>query len=114
MGSPLIGMSQDGLAAFEPAWADELSVIMDWAFDYMQRGGDADPDEETWLRDETGGAVYLRLSTPAAEQMRERADEAFALRCDRGGPYWSAAAGAEHFEVVIAYQARRWRPAGDS
>jgi pyruvate dehydrogenase E1 component len=37
IGSPLIGMSQDGLAAFEPAFADELAVIMEWAFDYMQR-----------------------------------------------------------------------------
>ena len=37
--SPLIGMSQDGLASFEPAFADELSVLMDWGFDYMQRDG---------------------------------------------------------------------------
>ena len=28
----LIGMAQDGLASFEPAFADELSVIMDWGF----------------------------------------------------------------------------------
>ena len=28
IGTPLIGMSQDGLAAFEPAFADELAVIM--------------------------------------------------------------------------------------
>ena len=74
IGSPLIGMSQDGLAAFEPAFADELSVVMDWAFDYMQRdGGDGDPDERTWLRDETGGAVYLRLSTRPLEQPRRPA-----------------------------------------
>ncbi|OZO45616.1 transketolase, partial [Pseudomonas fluorescens] len=31
VGSPLIGMSQDGLASFEPAFADELAVIMQWA-----------------------------------------------------------------------------------
>jgi pyruvate dehydrogenase E1 component len=68
--APLIGMSQDGLAAFEPAFVDELGVIMDWAFDYMQRGGDGDPDETTWLRDETGGSVYLRLSTRSLEQPR--------------------------------------------
>jgi pyruvate dehydrogenase E1 component len=51
------------IAAFEPAFADELAVIMEWAFDYMQRSGDGDPDERTWLRDETGGSVYLRLTT---------------------------------------------------
>ena len=38
IGTPLIGMAQDGLAAFEPAFVDELAVIMRWAFDYMQRG----------------------------------------------------------------------------
>src|SRR5690606_38999215 len=42
IGTPLIGMSQDGLASFEPAFADELAVIMGWAFEYMQRSGDAD------------------------------------------------------------------------
>ena len=35
VGSPLIGMSQDGIAAFEPAFADELAAIMEWAFAYM-------------------------------------------------------------------------------
>ena len=68
IGSPLIGMTQDGLAAFEPAFADELAVIMEWAFDYMQRDGEGDPDERTWLRDETGGSVYLRLTTNPIEQ----------------------------------------------
>ena len=37
IGTPLIGMAQDGLASFEPAYVDELAVIMEWAFDYMQR-----------------------------------------------------------------------------
>ena len=68
IGSPLIGMSQDGLAAFEPAFVDELAIIMDWAFEYMQRDGEGDPDERTWLRDETGGSVYLRLTTNPLEQ----------------------------------------------
>jgi pyruvate dehydrogenase E1 component len=56
------------LAAFEPAFADELAVIMKWAFDYMQKDGEGDPDERTWLRDETGGSVYLRLTTNPIEQ----------------------------------------------
>src|SRR6185369_16298116 len=64
----LIGMAQDGLAAFEPAFVDELAVIMRWSFEYLQRSGEGDPNERTWLRDETGGSVYLRLSTRQVEQ----------------------------------------------
>ncbi len=52
--TPLIGMAQDGLAAFEPAFADELAVIMRFAFDYMQRDGEDVPDDVTWLRDAAG------------------------------------------------------------
>ncbi|OWK19188.1 hypothetical protein AJ88_43690 [Mesorhizobium amorphae CCBAU 01583] len=68
IGTPLIGIAQDGLCAFEPAFVDELAVIMRFAFDYMQRNGEGDPDETTWLRDQTGGSVYLRLSTRPLEQ----------------------------------------------
>ncbi|WP_445489317.1 transketolase [Rhodopseudomonas sp. RCAM05734] len=35
--TPLIGISQDGLAAFEPAFVDELAVITGWGFQHMQR-----------------------------------------------------------------------------
>ena len=71
-------MAQDGLASFEPAFLDELSVIMDWSFDYMQRSGDDEaPDERTWLRDETGGSVYLRLSTRQLEQPAVRNSDEF-------------------------------------
>ena len=71
--TPLIGLAQDGLAAFEPAFVDELAVIMAWAFDYLQRNGEGAADERTWLRDETGGSVYLRLSTRPLEQPIRRA-----------------------------------------
>ena len=68
IGTPLVGMAQDGLAAFEPAYLDELAVIMRFGFEYMQRDGEGDPDERTWLRDQTGGSIYLRLSTRPLEQ----------------------------------------------
>jgi pyruvate dehydrogenase E1 component len=55
---PLIGMAQDGLAAFEPAFVDELAAILAWSFDYIQKGGDAEPSERNWLRDETGGRRF--------------------------------------------------------
>ena len=100
IGTPLIGMSQDGLASFEPAFADELAVIMEWAFAYMQR------DEEKaegadWQREAGGGSVYLRLSTRVLEQPRRKADT---IRQDViDGAYWLRAPGP-NCEVVIAYQ----------
>lgn len=54
--TPLIGMSQPGLTYFEPATADELDVVMSWAFRFLQK-----PYPE-------GGSVYLRLSTRPLEQ----------------------------------------------
>ncbi|KAB2768160.1 transketolase [Brucella anthropi] len=102
IGSPLIGISQDGLAAFEPAFADELAVIMEWAFDYMQRYGSGDPDERTWLRDETGGSIYLRLSTNPIEHPVKRLDDGFRLGTIDGA-YWLREPGP-NCEVVIAYQ----------
>jgi pyruvate dehydrogenase E1 component len=95
-------MSQDGLAAFEPAFADELAVIMAWAFDYMQRSGAGDPDERTWLRDETGGSVYLRLTTNPLEQPGKRADDAFRQGAIDGA-YWLKEPGP-NCDVVLAYQ----------
>ena len=50
---PLIGMAQDGLAAFEPAFVDELAAIMAFALDYIQKDGDGAASERNWLRDET-------------------------------------------------------------
>ena len=102
IGSTLIGMAQDGLAAFEPAFADELAVIMEWAFDYLQRDGDGDPDERTWLRDETGGSVYLRLTTNPIAQPGKRGDEDFRQGAIDGA-YWMRKPGA-NCDIVIAYQ----------
>jgi hypothetical protein len=65
---PLIGMAQDGLAAFESAFVDELAVILRFAFDYED--GDGTGSERNWLHDETGGSVYLRLSTRPVEQIK--------------------------------------------
>src|SRR6516164_618961 len=56
--TPLIGMAQDGLASFEPAFVDELAVILRWGFEHMQRDG------------AEGGSVYLRLSTRTIEQVQ--------------------------------------------
>ena len=102
IGTPLVGMAQDGLASFEPAFIDELAVILRFAFDYMQRDGDAAPDPATWLRDATGGSSYLRLSTrPLDQPLRDMTLE-LADNVVNGG-YWLRAPGP-NAELVIAYQ----------
>jgi pyruvate dehydrogenase E1 component len=97
----LIGMAQDGLAAYEPAFVDELAVIMRFALDYMQRDGEAVQSERTWLRDETGGSVYLRLSTRPVEQIvRTMTAELEQQIVD--GAYWLRPPGP-NCEVIVAY-----------
>jgi pyruvate dehydrogenase E1 component len=98
---PLIGMSQDGLASFEPAFVDELAVIMRFALDYMQRDGDAVQSERTWLREETGGSVYLRLSTRPVEQIAREMTPELAGDIVDGG-YWLRRPGP-NAEIVVAY-----------
>ena len=92
--TPLIGMAQDGLASFEPAFVDELAAIMRWGFAHMQR-------EKDEASGEGGGAVYLRLSTRGIEQpQRTITDE-----LDRditSGAYWMRKPGP-NCEVVVAY-----------
>ncbi|HZH50797.1 MAG TPA: transketolase [Microvirga sp.] len=101
IGTPLIGMAQDGLASFEPAFVDELSVILRWAFDYLQRDGEGQPNERSWLRDETGGSVYLRLSTRTIDQpQRTMTGDLAADIVD--GAYWMRKPGP-NAQVVIAY-----------
>lgn len=101
IGTPLIGMAQDGLTSFEPAFVDELAVIMRFGFDYMQREGDKTPDARTQLRDAAGGAVYLRLSTRPVEQLsREITPELEQDIVD--GAYWLRKPGP-NAQIVVAY-----------
>jgi len=98
---PLIGMAQDGIAAFEPAFVDELAVILAFALDYIQRDGGDEPSERNWLREETGGSVYLRLSTRPIEQIKR--DMTPALRqAIVDGAYWLREPGP-NCQVVVAY-----------
>ncbi|MEL6876147.1 MAG: transketolase, partial [Pseudomonadota bacterium] len=70
--TPLIGMGQPGLVYFEPVWADEVALMMRWAFDHMQQ--------------KDGSSVYLRLSTRAINQIY-RADDDWEADALKGG-YW--------------------------
>jgi pyruvate dehydrogenase E1 component len=95
-------MAQDGLAAFEPAFVDELAAILSWSFAYLQRSGDGLQNERNWLRDETGGSVYLRLSTRPLEQPSRTLD-ADLTRAIVDGAYWLREPGPNP-EIVVAYQ----------
>jgi pyruvate dehydrogenase E1 component len=99
--TPLIGMAQDGLASFEPAFVDELAVILAFAFDYIQRSGEAKVDETTWLRDAVGGSIYLRLSTRPVEQPTRQMTPELKDAIVNGG-YWMRKPGP-NAQVVVAY-----------
>jgi pyruvate dehydrogenase E1 component len=73
--TPLIGMGQPGLTAFEPAFVDELSEVMRWSFDHLQAPG------------EDGGAVYLRLSTRPIDQLKRTLTAELRRDILEGG-YW--------------------------
>lgn len=87
--TPLIGMAQDGLASFEPAFVDELAAIMAFGFDHMQREAGE------------GGSVYLRLSTRSIDQVQRIMTPELAKNITDGA-YWLREPGP-NAEVVIAY-----------
>ena len=84
--TPLIGIGQPNLTTFEPAYADEVALMMRWAFDDMQKP--------------TGSSTYLRLSTRAITQIK-RDDSAWEADALQGG-YWLRAPGADA-EVAIVF-----------
>ena len=98
---PLIGLAQDGLAAFEPAFVDELAAILAFALDYIQRDGEGEASERNWLRDETGGAIYLRLSTRPIEQISRTMTPAL-RQAIVDGAYWLREPGP-NCQVVVAF-----------
>ena len=73
IGAPLIGISQPGLTSFEPAYADEVAVVLHWAFQHLQA--------------KDGGSVYLRLSTRQLAQPRREMSPGLARQVLEGG-YW--------------------------
>src|SRR5665213_222612 len=84
---PLIGLTQPGLLAFEPAFADELAVLLRWAFGEIQRDG--------------GESVYFRLSTRPIDQPARTIDAGLA-QAIVGGGYWLREPGPD-CELAIAY-----------
>lgn len=72
--TPMIGMGQPGLTSYEPAFGDELAVILRHAFHHLQ-------DREE------GGSVYLRLSTRPVDQPSRDMTPDLAAQVVKGG-YW--------------------------
>lgn len=87
--TPLIGMAQDGLVSFEPAFVDELAVIMRWGFEHMQREAGE------------GGSTYLRLSTRSIDQVQRIMTPDLQHDITEGA-YWLRKPGP-NAEVIIAY-----------
>jgi len=83
--TPLLGMSTDRLASYEPAHVDEVAILLRHAFVHMQ-----EPE---------GSAVWLRLSTRAFAQPRRTLDGAAVI----AGAHWVVppAPGAR---IALAYQ----------
>ena len=70
--TPLIGMGQPKLTYYEPAFADELAIMMRRAFELIQ--------------DPNGCSSYLRLSTRSIAQVK-REDDSWQADALEGG-YW--------------------------
>jgi pyruvate dehydrogenase E1 component len=85
--TPLIGIGQPGLSAYEPAYADELATIMRWGFEHMQA--------------DDGGSVYLRLSTRAVDQPAREMSETLTREILAGG-YWLAEPGSGAEIAIVA------------
>jgi pyruvate dehydrogenase E1 component len=81
--TPLIGIGLPRLSSFEPAWVDELAVIMRWGFDWMQQTD--------------GGSLYLRLSTRSIPQATRPLDAEAVI----AGGYWLRPPAADT-DLVIA------------
>ena len=85
--SPLIGMGQPGLTYWEPAFADEVRVVLREAFDAVERV--------------EGGSSYLRLSTRQMPQIdREMSND---LASDiLNGAYWAKPPSGDA-QIAIVY-----------
>jgi pyruvate dehydrogenase E1 component len=85
--TPLIGIGQPSLTAFEPAYVDELCEILRWSFEHLQA-----PD---------GGSVYLRLSTRHVRQPQRALTVENRRRIVEGG-YWLIPPGAAAELAIVA------------
>ena len=83
---PLIALGQPGLRHYEPAYADELALMMQEAFRLID--------------DPNGESTYLRLSTRSVAQI-ERADDGWPEGALTGG-YWLRQPGDNAEAAIVA------------
>jgi pyruvate dehydrogenase E1 component len=84
--TPLVGIGQPGITAFEPAYVDELAAILTWAFEHIQ--------------EEDGGSVYLRLSTRPITQPQRTLTPELRGAIEHGG-YWLVEPGSGSSLVIV-------------
>jgi pyruvate dehydrogenase E1 component len=103
IGTPLIGMAQDGLASLRAGLRRRAGRHHATGPSTTCSATARAPDERTWLRDETGGSVYLRLSTRPLEQPLEARRRRLPPAASSTAPTGCASPGP-NANVVIAYQ----------
>ncbi len=82
--TPNIGIAQPNLLYYEPSFADELFLLLDWAIKFIQ--------------DEQGSSIYFRLSTKKLLQPERILDEQ--LKSDIiSGAYWLDE--SENYDLII-------------
>src|SRR5690242_5043323 len=85
--TPLIGIGQPGLLSYEPAFVDELAVLMRFGLEHMQQP--------------KGSSIYLRLSTRSLPQP-ERTLSAEQQADIVSGGYWYAEPGPDADVAIVA------------
>ncbi len=85
--TPLIGIGQPGIIYMEPSFADELVIMMDWAFRSILK--------------EKGESVYLRLSTKKINQKRREINSSLEKDIIKGA-YWYIPP-PPRLDLIIAY-----------
>jgi pyruvate dehydrogenase E1 component len=85
--TPLIGIGQPGMLAFEPAFVDELAAILAWSLGYIQ--------------EDDGSSVCLRLSTRPIAQLEREMNPDLRAAVVRGG-YWLVPPSADAELAVVS------------
>ena len=84
--TPLIGIGQPNLLMFEPTYADELEIILRYSFSYMQ--------------EENGSSVYIRLSTRNINQIQRKLDSSNEEDILSGG-YWLEKSSKKSDVIIV-------------
>jgi len=91
IGTPLMGSTTPNLVSYEPAFADEVKLMMRHGFEVMQA-----PQQEG------GGSIYLRLTTRQIPQLDRNLQEDESLQKDMiQGAYWHVPPTASTKRVIV-------------